>query len=127
MSGRQQKPAAARAIRVAEQIQQELAQLIRSEVKDPGLGMVTVTGIDLTADYAYATVHFTALPDDAASLARTEAALKRAAHFLRMQLGERVRIHTTPQLRFAHDRSIERGIAMSRLIDQANATRAQED
>ena len=127
MSGRQHKPAAARAIRVAEQIHQELAQLVRSEVKDPGLGMVTVTGIDLTADYAYATVHFTVLPDDVAAIARTEAALKRAAHFLRMQLGERIRVHTTPQLKFVLDRSIEQGIAMSRLIDQANATRAQED
>lgn len=127
MSGRQHKPPAARAIRVAEQVQHELAELIRSQVKDPGLGMVTVTGIDLTADYAYATVHYTVLPDDEASLARTDAALKRAAHFLRMQLGERVRIHTTPQLRFALDRSIEQGIRMSRLIDRANATRAKED
>jgi len=126
MTRHSRSPAGGRGPRVAEQVHHELAELIRSEVKDPRIGLVTVTGVDLTPDYAYATVHFSVLPDDDASLANTLAGLRRAAGFLRSQLGRRVRIHTTPELRFVHDRSIERGISMSRLIDEANERRADD-
>ena len=111
---------------MAEQIHHELAEMIRGELKDPRIGMVTLTGVDLTADYAYATVHFTVLPSDAQTVATTIAGLKRAAGFLRGQLGRRVRIHTTPELRFVLDKSVEYGVEMSKLIDQANARQADE-
>ena len=113
-------------MRVAEQVHHELAELIRAEVKDPRVGLVTVTGVEMTPDYAYATVYFSVLPDDDESLAATLAGLRHASGFLRSQLGRRVRIHTTPELRFVHDRSIERGMSMSKLIDQANEQRADD-
>lgn len=116
-----------RSVRVAEQIHQELAQMIAREVKDPRVGMVTLTSVDITADYAYATVHFTVLPSDEQSVENTLEGLRRAAGFLRSQLGRRVRIHTTPELRFVHDRSVERGVDLSRLIDEANATRSSDE
>ena len=100
--------------------------MIRAEVKDPRVGLVTVTGVELTPDYAYATVWFTVLPDDPENVANTLAGLRRAAGFLRSQLGRRVRIHTSPELRFVHDTSTERGMSMSRLIDQANERRADD-
>ena len=125
-AARHQRPAGGRAARVSEQIHHELAELIRQELHDPGLGMVTVTGIALTPDYAHATVQFTVLPGDAQTVLNTQAALERGAGFLRNRLGKKVRIHTTPQLRFQFDRSIEHGIEMSRLIDQANARQASE-
>jgi len=115
-----------RSVRVAEQIHHELAQMIAREVKDPRIGMVTLTGVDITADYAHATVHFTTLPDDEASVARTLEGLRASSGFMRSQLGRRVRIHTTPELRFTHDRSVGRGVDLSRLIDQANARRADD-
>jgi ribosome-binding factor A len=115
-----------RGLRVAEQIHHELAELIRSEVKDPGIGMVTVTGVELTPDYAHATVHFTVLPDDEQALAATLAGLNRAAGFLRAQIGRRVRVHTTPELHFRYDRSTQHGIALSKLIDEANRTHADD-
>ncbi|MFT4101875.1 MAG: 30S ribosome-binding factor RbfA [Burkholderiaceae bacterium] len=118
---RHSRTGADRGVRVAEQIHQELAEMIRAEVKDPRIGMVTVTGVDLTPDYAYATVHYTVLPGDEQTVRDTQAGLARAAGFLRAQLFKRVRIHTTPELRFAHDRSVEYGAQMSKLIDQANA------
>jgi ribosome-binding factor A len=118
---------AERATRVAEQIHHELAELIAREVKDPRVGMVTLTSVEITPDYAYATVHFTVLPSDEQTLASTLAGLRRSAGFLRSQLGRRVRIHTTPELRFVHDSSVERGIDLSRLIDEANAQRAADD
>lgn len=126
MRRRQGNPAA-RAVRVTEQVHQELAELIRGEVKDPRVGMVTVTGVALTADYAYATVWFSVLPDDEETVASTLEGLRAAAGFLRTQIGRRVRIHTTPEFRFVHDPSTRRGIAMSRLIDEANATRSADE
>ena len=115
-----------RGARVAEQIHKELAEMIRGEVKDPRIGLVTLTGVDLTADYAYATVWFSVFPDDPETLASTLQGLQRAAGFLRGQLGRRVRIHTTPQLRFVHDRSVERGASMSALIDEAIAVQGKD-
>lgn len=126
MTRHSRAPAGGRGARVAEQVHHELAELIRAEVKDPRIGLVTVTGVELTPDYAYATVWFSVLPDDQATLANTLAGLRHAAGFLRSQLGRRVRIHTTPELRFVHDRSIERGMSMSRLIDEANERQADD-
>ena len=123
---RHQPGGSGRSVRVAEQVHQELAELIRAEVKDPRVGMVTLTGVELTPDYAYATVYFTVLPDDPETLGNTQAGLERAAGFLRGQLGRRVRIHTTPELRFVHDRSTVRGMEMSRLIDEAVKRQADE-
>jgi ribosome-binding factor A len=115
-----------RGARVAEQIHHELAEMVRGELKDPRVGLVTITGVDLTPDYAYATVWFSVLPDDPATLELTLAGLRRAAGFLRSQLGRRVRIHTTPELRFAHDPSVGRGASLSALIDAANAVQARD-
>jgi ribosome-binding factor A len=115
-----------RSVRVAEQIHNELAQMIAREVKDPRIGMVTLTTVDITPDYAYATIHFTVLPDDEATVARSLEGLRRSAGFMRSQLGRRVRIHTTPELRFVHDTSVGRGVNLSRLIDEANARKADE-
>ncbi|RPH64280.1 MAG: 30S ribosome-binding factor RbfA [Burkholderiales bacterium] len=115
-----------RSVRVTEQVHHELAELVRAEVKDPRVGMVTITGVELTPDYAYATVYFSVLPDDEATVANTLTGLRHAAGFLRSQLGRRVRIHTTPELRFVHDVSVERGMAMSKLIDEANKRHADD-
>lgn len=115
-----------RSVRVAEQIHHELAQMIAREVKDPRIGMVTLTTVDITPDYAYATIHFTVLPDDEATVARSLEGLRRSAGFMRSQLGRRVRIHTTPELRFVHDTSVGRGVDLSRLIDEANSRKADE-
>lgn len=115
-----------RGVRVTEQVHHELAEMIRAEVKDQRVGLVTVTGVDLTPDYAVARVYFTVLPDDETTVASTLEGLRHAAGFLRSQLGRRVRIHTTPELRFVHDRSIAHGMQMSRLIDEANSRQADD-
>jgi ribosome-binding factor A len=106
--------------RVAEQIQHELAELVRTEVKDPRVGMVTITQVDVSADMAHAKVHFTHLAgrehaDDAVK------GLTRAAGFLRSQLSHRMKLYTVPQLHFLYDDSIESGMRLSKLIDEAVA------
>jgi ribosome-binding factor A len=102
--------------RVADQIQRDLADLIRTEVQDPRVGMVTVSGVEVTPDYAHAKVYFTVIGADADVAA---AGLNSAAGHLHNLLFKRLRIHTVPRLHFVHDTSIERGFEIDRLIDRA--------
>jgi ribosome-binding factor A len=112
-----------RSFRVADQIQRDLAELIR-ELKDPRIGMVTITGVDVTPDYAHATVRFSLLVGDTAEC---EAALNEAAGFVRNGLFKRLSIHTVPTLHFQFDRTTERAAELNALIRDANASRAKED
>jgi ribosome-binding factor A len=113
--------------RIADQIQRELADLIRLEVKDPRVGMVTLTDVEVTADYGHAKVFFTLLGTEQA-LHETEQALDHAAGFLRTQLSQRLRLRTVPQLHFVYDASVERGMRLTRLIDEAvHGTSKPED
>jgi ribosome-binding factor A len=109
-----------RSSRIAEQVQRELAELIRLELKDPRVGLVTLTGVDLTPDYAHAKIFYTTLAEDGARQ-EVEAGLRAASGFLRRELGRRIRIHTLPELHFVFDESVERGDRLSRLIDEAVA------
>jgi len=118
--------APARSVRVAEQIHHELAGLIRADLKDAPPGLVTLTAVELTPDYAYATVYLTVFPDDEATVEASLATLRRAAGFLRGRIGRLLRIHTAPELRFAVDQSVLRGLEMDRLIAQANRRQADE-
>lgn len=106
--------------RVGEQIQQELAELLRTEVKDPRVGMVTVTHVDVSADLGHANVHFTHLGGRERA-EESVAALTRTAGFLRSQLSRRLKLFTVPQLHFVYDDSIESGMRLSKLIDEAVA------
>jgi ribosome-binding factor A len=112
-----------RAFRVADQIQRDVAALVR-ELKDPRIGMVTITGVDVTPDYAHATVRFSLLLGDTAEC---EAALNEAAGFVRNGLFKRLQIHTVPTLHFQFDRTTERAAELSALITRANATRALDE
>lgn len=109
----------ARTDRIAEQIQRELAGLIRLEVKDPRVQKVTITGVEVTNDYSHAKVFYTTL--DGASKHLQEG-LERAAGFLRSQLAHAMKLRVIPQLHFVYDVSIERGSHLSQLIDQAVAS-----
>ena len=115
-----------RGVRVADQIQKDLSELIAFELKDPRVGMITLSEVQLTPDYAHAKIFFTTLKDDKDSIKNTLAGLSAAAGYLRNQLGKRLHIHTLPQLHFVHDTSTMRGMEMSALIEKANATRAAD-
>lgn len=130
--------------RVADQIQRELATLIQLDVRDPRVGMVSITGIDLSRDLAHAKVFVTVLDtvtnngaianlataeeDDLDSLQVRDnvEALNKAAGFLRSQLSKRLALRAVPKLRFFYDASIENGQRLSGLIDDAlNADKDQ--
>jgi len=108
--------------RVAEQLQRELAQLIREEVKDPRLGMVTVVDVEVTRDLSLAKVYVTLLTGDEEARATSVAILNEAAGVLRKFLGRRLRLRSIPQLHFHYDQSIEKGAELSALIDAAVAS-----
>jgi len=104
--------------RVASQIQRELAQLIQFEVKDPRVGMVTVSAIELSRDLSYAKVYVTVLSANN-EVGEALEGLNKAAGFLRRELGKRLSIRVTPQLTFLYDASVEHGANLSALIDKA--------
>jgi ribosome-binding factor A len=108
-----------RSSRIAEQIQRELAGLLRLELKDPRVsGLVTITDVEVSRDQSHAKVFFTLLGDES-KIEETQNGLTRAAGFLRTQLAQRMKLRTVPQLEFKYDASVERGVRLSRLIDEA--------
>lgn len=117
MTRHKQKTAPGRNLRLADQIQKDLSIIIQREIDMSRAGLITLSGIELTADYAHAKVYFTVLgaePEVAAKL------LNEKAGWLYSQLYKLLHIHTVPNLRFFHDPQLKRGIAMSALIDLAN-------
>ncbi len=112
-----------RSFRVADQIQRDVAVLVR-ELKDPRIGMVTINAVEVSPDYAHAQVFFSLLSGD---VAECEQALNEAAGFLRNSLFKKLQIHTVPTLHFHFDRTTERAADLSALIAKANATRARDD
>ena len=120
---RSRKSAPHRSHRVADQIQRDVAELIR-ELKDPRVGMVTISAVEVSPDYAHAKVYFSVLVGEPADC---EAGLNDAAGWLRNGLFKRLQTHTVPTLHFQFDRTTERAADLSALITRANATRAKDD
>jgi ribosome-binding factor A len=109
-----------RSRRIAEQVQRELSGVIRLELKDPRVGMITLTDVEVTRDIAHARVYFTLL-DGASRAEEARAGLQHAAGYLRSQLAQRLKLRIVPQLHFEYDASVERGARLSQLIDTAVA------
>lgn len=107
--------------RIAEQMQRDLALLIQQEIKDPRLGMVTVSGVDVSRDLSLAKVYITVLGEDA-DIEQTLEILQKASGFLRHELGQRTIMRSLPQLKFFYDESISRGAELSELINEAIAS-----
>jgi ribosome-binding factor A len=105
-------------VRLADQIQRDLAELIRREVKDPRVGLVTITGVEVSRDLSHAKVYVSSLAAEETHQATVEA-LQHAAGFLRARLGHALRVRQVPDLHFVYDESVERGIRLSQLIDAA--------
>jgi ribosome-binding factor A len=109
----------ARTDRVAQQMQRELAELVRLELKDPRVRLLTITGVEVARDYSHAKVFYTTLEGESA---RAQEGLERASGFLRSQLAHAMKLRIIPQLHFVFDASVERGSHLSQLIDRAVAS-----
>ena len=106
--------------RLASQMQRSISEIIASEVGDPRIGMVTVTGVEVSRDLAHAKVYVDSVvaEDD---MSETLPALQQASAFIRHQLNSRLHVRMLPQLHFHSDRSNVEGARLSRLIDDAIA------
>jgi len=117
MGRHKSKPNSGRNTRLADQIRKDLAGLIQREVDMSRAGLVTLTGVELSTDYAHAKVYFTVMGAEPAAAA---AVLNEKAGWLHSLLFKLLHIHTVPTLRFIHDEQLARGIELSQLIDRAN-------
>jgi ribosome-binding factor A len=113
-----------RARRVGEQIQRELGELLRREVKDGRIGNVTVTAVDVTGDLRTATVYYLIFGKDGAD-PKVQRGLESAANFLRNALSKSLMMRYTPTLKFELDTSIEHGVRLTQLIN--SVTKAEQD
>lgn len=108
--------------RIGDQMQRELALLIQREIKDPRLGMVTVTAVEVSRDLSNARVFVTLLGKDSdQDIQQSLDILTDAAGFLRSQVAKAIRLRVTPQLQFKYDASVRRGAELSALIERAVA------
>ncbi|WP_416224216.1 30S ribosome-binding factor RbfA [Thiohalophilus sp.] len=112
--------------RIGEQMQRELATLIQQQIKDPRLGMVTVSAVEVARDLSHAKVFITVF-DDKQEIAVSLDILNRASGFLRHELARSMTLRTVPALRFVYDESMARGNELSRLIDEAVKSDKQHD
>jgi len=103
--------------RLAEQIRRELSVIIQMELRDPRLGMVSVSAVELSRDMSFAKVFFTVLEVEDKEV--TAQVLNKSAGFLKKQLSDRMLIRVLPKLNFVYDESVERGRKLSSLIDDA--------
>lgn len=105
--------------RVSEQIKKELSQIMQAELKDPRVGFITVTGVDVTNDLSLAKVFLSVLGTEQQKEESLKAIAK-ATGFIRSELGKRVRLRVTPELQFQFDSSIEYGSRIDELLNQLN-------
>lgn len=111
--------------RIGDQMQRELASLIQREIKDPRLGLITITAVEVSRDLSHAKVFITIMgkddDDDEDAVKGNLRILNDAGGFLRMQLGKAMKLRTVPQLHFSYDASVRRGVELTSLIERAVA------
>ena len=115
-----------RSRRVAEQLQRELAGLIGSVLKDPRVGLVTVTAVEVTRDLAYAKVFVSSIGEQGTRKELIDT-LQHASGFLRHEIGQAMKLRIIPELRFHYDDTLEKAAKLEALITQANAPKDGKD
>ncbi|MGD9677161.1 MAG: 30S ribosome-binding factor RbfA [Vulcanibacillus sp.] len=110
-----------RAGRVGEQIKKEISKIINTELKDPRIGFVTITGVDLTGDLSQATVHISVYGSEK-EIKDTLETIEKAKGFLRSEIGKRIRFRHIPELFFKFDSSIEYGYKIEKLLKEIKET-----
>lgn len=107
--------------RVAQQVQQEIAMILQRDFKDPRVGWVTVSAVEVSKDLAYVKVFVTLLgqEDQKDKIDETIEILNKAKGFFRSEIGKRMRLRIVPEVKFEYDNSLVTGIEMSRKVDEA--------
>ncbi|NMB21046.1 MAG: 30S ribosome-binding factor RbfA [Firmicutes bacterium] len=111
--------------RLAEEIKRELSSIIATEVKDPRLGMISITEVNVSRDLSWAKVYYSQLGSEE-EREQTLEGLNRAKGFVRTELAKRLRVRHTPEIIFQFDPSLERGAKMDALLRTLNTTKEDE-
>ena len=106
-----------RANRVGDLMKEEISRIIQHELKDPGIGFVTITGVELSDDLKHAKIFYSVLGDEEAKK-ESSSALRRACGFVQREMGRRLRLKYTPEIYFLFDPSVEYGARIERLIEK---------
>ncbi|MEA4901501.1 30S ribosome-binding factor RbfA [Desulfitobacterium sp.] len=115
-----------RASRLGEALKEEISQMIREELKDPRIGFVTVTSVEVAEDLGHAKVFVSVLGDSQQSKESLEA-LNRAAGFIRNEIGRRIRLRYTPEITFKYDSSIEHGAHIAELLREVHTEKTEDE
>ena len=105
-----------RADRVADLLKEEISQMLLKEVKDPRIGFVTITGVEVSKDLQVAKVFYTVL-GDTAQVKESDEALSRVSHYIKRQLGKRLRMRYIPDVIFKYDHSLEYGAKIDSILE----------
>jgi ribosome-binding factor A len=116
----------ARTHRVGELIKEEISDIIKKELRDPRIGFVTITGVDVTPDLRYADIYISVL-GNRKQKEETLKGLQSSSGFLRSMLSKRIRIKYLPELRFSFDPSIEAGMRIDRAIKKLHKEEEKHD
>ncbi|GAB6173820.1 30S ribosome-binding factor RbfA [Paradesulfitobacterium aromaticivorans] len=115
-----------RANRLAETLKEEISQMIREDLKDPRLGFITVTDVEVADDLGHAKVFVSVLGDAQQSKDSLDA-LNRAAGFVRSEIGKRIRLRHVPEIVFKYDTSLEKGAHIAKLLREVEAPADRND
>jgi ribosome-binding factor A len=106
--------------RVGDLLKREIASIVQHELKDPGIGFVTITAVKVSVDLKHARVFYTVLGDEE-TRGKSASALKRASGFIQREIGRRLRLRYTPEIWFDFDSSVEYGAHIEQLIQKIHS------
>ncbi len=112
--------------RVGDQIRKEVSQIVQKELKDPGIGFVTITDVELSDDLKNAKIFYSVLGDEK-SKSDSSQALDRAVFFIQREIGKRMRLKYTPKMRFIFDNSLEKGARIEKRLEQIRLSQTEEE
>ena len=112
--------------RVGDQIRKEVSQIVQKELKDPGIGFVTITDVELSEDLKNAKIFYSVLGDEKSKLDSRQA-LDRAVFFIQREIGKRMRLKYTPKMRFIFDNSLEKGARIEKRLEQIRSSQTEEE
>ncbi|ASR41141.1 30S ribosome-binding factor RbfA [Ligilactobacillus agilis] len=104
--------------RLAQEIQREVNDILKKRVRDPRVSGVTITGVDVTGDLQHATIYYSILSDLASDAKKTQQGLDKASGLIRGELGKRLTIYVTPELKFEQDKSVRYGDHIDELLNK---------
>lgn len=107
--------------RVGDQIKKEVSQIIQRELKDPGIGFVTVTGVELSPDLKNARIFYSVLGDEQ-KRQKSDQALQRAVFFIQHEIGRKMRLKYTPKIKFVYDHSLEKGARIEKALEKIRSS-----